>query len=88
MVGSTTKAKAGEGEAATESDDTKGEFIRYTGHTGVRVISEDDWKAIKVTGQGESVWDKTNAHRLPRSEFNAKALNYLLQVDGEFVAED
>lgn len=84
MTGTKEKAKADTAEDAKAGED---EFIAFKGHNGVRIISEEDWAAIGVEGQAEARWDRSNGWRLPRSEFGARALNYLLKVDGEFVAE-
>lgn len=73
-----------------EEDHTEegGKFIKFTGHSGVRSISADEWGAVGVKDVEDTVWDRTNAHRIPRTDFNDKQLNYLLNVDGEFIAED
>lgn len=76
--------------AEDEEDHTenKGKFIKFNAHGGVRIISAEDWAAVGVKDAEESRWDKTNAWRLERKDFNDKQLNYLLNVDGEFHAED
>lgn len=81
---SVAAGEEGEQVASEEGD----EFIRFSGHLGVREISKEDWAAIGIDGQDDVRWDRVNGHRVPRSEFNAKALNYLLHVDGEFTAEE
>lgn len=92
-MGTTTadKAKEQDSEAkvdAVESDESAEKFIAFKGHNGVRVISKEDWEAIGVKDQETSTWDKTNGWRIPSEEFNKRALNYLLKVDGQFVSED
>lgn len=79
-------AASGDGEGGDTSDDAE-KFIKFKAHNGTRVIEAKDWKSVGVDDQGKAVWDKRNAWRLPASEFSPKALNYLLQVDGEFVEE-
>lgn len=75
-------------EGEEDHTESKGKFIKFNAHNGVRIITADDWAAVGVKGQEDAQWDNTNAWRLPRADFNEKALNYLLNVDGEFIAED
>lgn len=75
-----------EGEPNHTED--KGKFVKFTGHNGVRSISTEEWAAVMVEDQEGKTWDRTNAYRVPKKEFGEKALNYLLNVDGEFVLED
>jgi hypothetical protein len=90
MATSTQDKPKTEAKAASEdkAEEKLGAFIKFNAHNGVRVISKEDWEAIGVKDQDTATWDKTNAWRLPTEEFGARALNYLLKVDGEFIAED
>lgn len=80
----TTKASASDSPAS--ADEPTG-FVRFTGN-GIREISSESWDSVDCKGQKESVWGPHNAHRLPVEDFSKKALNYLLNVDGQFVVED
>lgn len=73
-----------------EEDHTEdaGKFIKFNGHSGVRSISADEWASVGVKDAEDTVWDRNNAHRIPRADFNDKQINYLLNVDGEFNAEN
>lgn len=75
-------------EGETDHTADKGKFIAFKGHNGVRAISSEDWEAIGVKDQEGAQFDRTNAWRLPAKDFSDKALNYLLNVDGEFTRED
>jgi hypothetical protein len=72
-------------DVTAKADET---FIKYTG-TGRRVILAEHWANVDVKSQADSIWDPdTNGNRLPKSDFSAKALNYLLHADTQFVEED
>lgn len=64
-------------------------FVRHFPAPGftVREISRDAWASIGVDHETVE-WNPQNRYRIPASEFDAKALNYLQGDDGFEIVEE
>lgn len=69
-----------------------GKFVRYTGAkeewATMRRIKPDAWATLGITADRTHVWDRSNDHRIPVSQFNEAQLDYLLDADGRFELVD
>lgn len=51
--------------------------VKYTGSSGVREITKEQWKGAGVENQDTTVWDEGNEYTLPLNLFTADALEVL-----------
>lgn len=70
---------------AAEETVAKPNVIQYHG-TGVRTITEADWKSIGIE-DGTVEWNRENNYTVLVSELSDKARHHLLFVDGSFSLE-
>lgn len=62
-------------------------FVQYVGQATRRVLTEDDWKSLDMSGDTVE-WNFSNAFKVPTDKFTQKQLGYLFEVDGRFKAVD
>lgn len=75
-------------EKAAEKS-AKTSFVRHYPAPGftVRNISKEAWASIGVD-RDSAEWNPSNRYRIPVSDFDAKALNYLKGDDGFEIVEE
>lgn len=70
-------------EAPEEPSAAEEAVVRYVGSSDVREITAAQWKKAGVEDQKKVVWDKSNRHAVPSSEFSKEALA-VLRADSGF----
>lgn len=76
-------ATASKSEDATAVPEIKHTHVKYTGIAHIRSISAAEWNKAKVENQKATQWDADNDFVLPMADFNAAALKYCVERDGE-----
>lgn len=56
------------------------QYVRYAGPVHRRVISEADWRSVRLTGD-TVVWDASNGFAVPLSQFTEKQIEVAIKPD-------